>query len=659
MKKYIWSLMAILLTTQTMAQREETYTVISPNQRIILQVDVGEDIRYNVQLEEQMLIDPSMIAMDLGDNGILGEKPRVRNASTRTVDDIIEPVYWQSNQIRNYFNELQLDFRDRFSLIFRVYNEGIAWRFVLNQKDETVFVQDEHAQFNFSDDFQTYIAHPSPAGFQHSYETFYNYRSLSDVSPDTLGMLPVLIEAEENAKMVIMEADLMDYPGFHVQRSADYLTMLEAQFPKYPDETAPGGHRDLNMLVQSRKDYIAEISGQRSMPWRVVAISDSDTDLLSNDLVFKLSSAPEGDFSWVKPGMVAWDWWNAINLKGVDFESGVNTESYKYFIDFAAENGIEYVNIDEGWSPVFDLTTLTEDIDMEEVFAYAKEKDVDLFVWCVGRTLDAQLEEAMDQFVEWGVKGLKVDFMDRDDQMMINFYTRMAEEAAKRKIHLNFHGAFKPAGLNRTYPNVLNQEAVRGLEYNKFARPDGTTPEHAVTIPFIRMVAGPMDYTPGAMVNKNKEDFNVSFDRPMSQGTRCQQLAMYVVYFAPLQMMADAPTAYEAEPEVLDFLANVPTTWDEIRAVSGKVAEHVVVARRKGSNWYVGGMTDWEARDVSVDFTFLEAGDYEATIFRDGVNAHRLGEDFILETKTVNNATSMDFHMAPGGGFAIKLTPKE
>nr|MBX2843156.1 glycoside hydrolase family 97 catalytic domain-containing protein [Flammeovirgaceae bacterium] len=376
-------------------------------------------------------------------------------------------------------------------------------------------------------------------------------------------------------------------------------------------------------------------------------------------LVYKLSQPAEGDFSWVKPGKVAWDWWNAMNLKGVDFKSGINTESYKYFIDFAAENDMEYVNLDEGWSDQFDLLKLGDQIDMIEILDYAKQKNVGIIVWCIARTLDSQLEEALDQFVEWGVKGIKVDFMDRDDQEMVGFYNRVAKEAAKRKLLVNFHGAYKPTGLNKTFPNVINQEAVRGLEYNKFAKPNGTTSDHAVTIPFVRMLAGAMDYTPGAMVNAQKEDFAVRFARPMSQGTRCQQLAMFVVYYAPLQMLADAPTAYEAEPEILEFLSKVPTTWDNTWVISGKVGEYAVIAKQKGQDWFVGGMTNSSSRTLAVNFSFLGDGEFIAEIFKDGLNADRLGEDFIKETKIIKASKRMEFDLAPGGGFSIRITPNE
>ena len=394
-----------------------------------------------------------------------------------------------------------------------------------------------------------------------------------------------------------------------------------------------------------------------TFPWRIVKIATEDAQLLDTDIVYKLSSPQDEsiDFSWIRPGKVAWDWWSAINLVGVDFRAGINTQSYKYYIDFAAENGIEYINLDEGWSDQYDLMKLDEQIDLKEIMDYAHQKDVGVFLWCVHWPLDEKLDEAMDQFVALGVKGLKIDFMDRDDQVMVDYYHRIAKKAAENQILVNYHGAYKPSGLHRKYPNVINRESVRGLEYNKFSKPHGTTPEHAVSIPFIRMASGPMDYTPGAMTNAQQDNFAVFFERPMSQGTRCQQLAMFVLYDAPLQMLADAPTAYLTDPVILNYLKEVPTVWDETVALDGKVGDYAVIARQSGDTWYVAGMTDWDARTLEVDFSFLQNGKYKAKIFQDGINADRIGDDYTLLEKTIEGGSKQQFKLAPGGGFVLKI----
>jgi len=465
------------------------------------------------------------------------------------------------------------------------------------------------------------------------------------------------VEVPAGPKVLITEVDLLDYPALYL--TSDGKTSLTSILPTVVTTTKLNGWNNVNYqkLATARADYIAETNGNRSFPWRTMIFANADKDFMNSNLVYLLATESKlKDVSWIQPGKVAWDWWNSNNLTGVNFKTGFNTDTYKYFIDFAAKNGIKYVNIDEGWSDQTNLLKVAEKLDMPEVVRYAKEKNVGLFLWCIWHELDEQMTEAMDQFQKWGIAGVKVDFMDRDDQEVVNFYEKCAFEAAKRKILVNFHGAMKPTGLERTYPNIVNREAVQGLEYNKFT--EKCTPEHAATVPFIRMVAGPMDYTPGAMQNYNKTDFRMVFDRPGSQGTRCQQLAMFVLYYAPLEMMADAPTAYEKEPEILKFCAQTPTVWDETVALDGKISDFAVIARRKGDKWYIGGLTDWTPRNLNVDLSFLPAGNFEAEIFSDGSNAERVGNDYKRTVKTVSNKDKLPFEMAAGGGFAVVLNKK-
>ncbi|MEM9897556.1 MAG: glycoside hydrolase family 97 catalytic domain-containing protein, partial [Bacteroidota bacterium] len=445
------------------------------------------------------------------------------------------------------------------------------------------------------------------------------------------------------------ESNLVSYPGLYFMKTIDGLS---ATFPKYVlvQDTS---HFDV--FVKERADFLAKSKGDRTYPWRMLMLSDQDIDLLSNRLVYLHADEAKEDFSWVKPGKVAWDWWNAISLTGVDFEAGVNTDSYKYFVDFAAEYGIEYINLDEGWSNQFDLFDLKGDVNPVEIIEYANSKGVGVFLWCVWHTLHRQMPEILDQFEAWGVAGIKVDFMNRDDQEVVDFYHKLAKEAAKRKILINYHGAYKPTGLIRTYPNVINREAVMGLEYSKWS--DRVSPGHDVTIPYLRALAGPMDFTPGAMRNAVYEDFRAIFSRPMSQGTRIHQLAMFVIYYAPLQMTADAPTDYENEPGYSEFMAKIPTTWDESVALEGEIGKYVVLARRKGDIWYVAGMTDWEEREVSVDLIFLGKGNYTLKGFEDGPNAHLTATDY--RTKTMNKVAASDtlnVVMKSGGGFVYQLS---
>jgi len=402
---------------------------------------------------------------------------------------------------------------------------------------------------------------------------------------------------------------------------------------------------------------MAKTAGTREFPWRVLVVAAADTTLLDTDIVYRLASESRiGDTSWIRPGKVAWDWWNFNNIYGVPFRAGVNTDTYKHYIDFAAENGIEYVILDEGWYKLGDLMTQMPGIDMEAIAAHARQKKVGLVMWVIWKTLDLQLAQALDQFEKWGVKGIKVDFMQREDQWMVNYYERVAREAAKRHLLVDFHGAYKPTGLYRTYPNVVTSEGVLGLEQSKWG--DLASPDNAVTFPFMRMMAGPVDYTPGAMMNATKADFKPVFNRPVSQGTRCQQLAMYVVYESPLQMLADSPSNYRREPESLAFLAGVPTVWDETKVLSAAIGEHILVARRSGTAWYVGAMTNWSARDLEVPLSFLGEGTWEADIFKDGPNADRAAVDYAREKRAVGASDRLRIHLAPGGGWVARISRK-
>lgn len=653
---YLIFLAALLSMSVTVNAKSKTYSLTSPDGQLLLKVELSTKIFYSLQHNGTELIGRSPIGLKIKDGPMLGDAPKKRKDKESATDRVLKPLYGKRKSIKDRFNELRIDLKGNYAVIFRMYDEGMAWRFVTNFKKE-VIIENEGIAFNLPDDPLLWAAYPPKSNFEHSYENNYTTTRLSGM-PSGIVQLPVLIEASNGIKLVITEADLEDYPGFHLQKSTSG-SGIQGIFPKYPLEWKPGGHANFELNVGKRADYIAKTSGTRAFPWRVVKVATQDVELLDTDLVYKLSKpgATGVDFSWVKPGKVAWDWWNALNLTGVDFKTGINTETYKYFIDFASTNGIDYINLDEGWSNQFDLMQLSKEVDLQEIVTYAKQKSVGVILWCVFWPLDEKLEEAMTKFESMGIAGLKVDFMDRDDQWMVNYYHRIARAAANHHLMVNFHGAYKPAGLHRKYPNVINREAVRGLEYNKFSS-NGTTPGYAVTIPFIRMVAGPMDYTPGAMHNAQQANYATSMERPMSMGTRCQQLAMYVVYEAPLQMLSDAPTAYIKEAESLGFIAHVPTTWDETKALSGKIGEYVAIARKKGDDWYIGAMTNWSERDMTIDFSFLRDGHYTAEVFKDGINANRYGDDYKKETIQVDGNSKLKFHLSPGGGLAIKLIPE-
>jgi alpha-glucosidase len=628
----------------------KTHELQSPDKKLRVLIRADEQITYDVFVDGNEILAPSPISLTIGGLGKLGERPRLTGVKTRSVDEKISPVVKEKRAvISDRYNEAVLNFKGNYGLIFRAYDDGMAYRFFTNLKAR-VKVAAEEASFKFGSDHFVYF--PFVDSFLSSFEKNYSYVPLGQISAEKMAFLPVLIDIKDGPKIAVTEADLDDYPGMYVTGSPDETPALFGKFAAYPLKEEQ--KRDRTLAVSERADYIAETIGTREFPWRVLAVARRDGDLIENDIVYRLGKPNVlKDTTWIRPGKVAWDWWNALNLYGVDFETGINTKTYKHYIDFASKYGIEYVILDEGWSDPADLFKINPAIDMPELLAYARQKSVGLILWCVWLTLDRQLQESLDLFEKWGVKGIKVDFMDRDDQKVVNFYKRVAAEAAKRELVVDFHGAFKPTGLRREYPNILTREGVLGLEYSKWS--NSVTPEHDVLIPFIRMLAGPMDFTPGATRNAAEKNFKPVFSEPMSQGTRCHQLAMFVVYESPLQMLSDSPSAYEREPEIMDFLAKVPTVWDETRALDAEVGDYVVVARQSGAEWYVGAMTDWTPRELEVDLSFLGAGEYRAQIYADGINASKYASDQMKTDAVVNAGDRLKIKLAPGGGWAARL----
>ena len=637
-------------TNLTDRMKNQPYHISSPNGNIQLHVRITDKIYYAVDFKGENILWYSPISMTLADGHILGYQPKILSHSTKAVDKVIDTVWGIRNKIIEQYEELTIKLEGQFQLIFRVYDDGVAYRFQTNMAAPIKIVAEEVA-YRFLKDYQL-LAHVV-GDFQTSYEKLYTDYPISKVVEEEFISLPLLVDAG-TAKLVLTEADLFDYPGLYIERKGnnnrfDLLGLL----PPYPTKWERDGICQFNLRVTERTDYLAVTEGNRSFPWRVMVIAAEDKELADNDLVYKLARPSLIESNWVKPGKVAWDWFNAWNLTGVDFETGVNNKTYEYYIDFAASNQLEYVILDEGWSDVFDLLLPKPTVDVPHLVEYARKKKVDLVLWCVWHTIDRQMTIALDQFVDWGVAGIKVDFIDRDDQIAIQFQERLAIETAKRKLLVNFHGCSKPTGLHRTYPNVINYEGVRGNEYNKFDKDE--TPDHNVDLVFTRMLAGPMDYTPGSMRNSTKGNFFTDGDNPMSHGTRCHQLGMYVVYYAPMQMLCDAPTAYERYPDILAFLSEVPSVWDETIALNGKIGEFVVIARQKGDRWYIGALTDWSERTVTIDLSFLKKEQYQATLFLDGVNAHRHAEDYRVERRIVSNKDTLRILLKPGGGAAIVL----
>ena len=651
-----------------------------------------DQLQYSVQSTHpyidslgNVFIEPSKIGMELDNGTILGRNPKVTKIERKSVNQEVTAHFYKKAKIQDQYNELIISFKGDFQVIFRAYNSGIAYRFVTKRKDPLVIKQ-EIAEFNFSGDerkfsngssrepeaFIPYInRQPAKNGdfseqFCTSFENTYVDTFLRDMANDRLAFLPMLVKQrfmprwESNLNIwrtrfaVITEADLHDYPGMYLKHTEG--NSMIGYFAPLPKTWEQGGHNNLQYVVKERENYIAKTAGTRAFPWRVIAITTEDKDLADNDLVYLLSEPSKvADISWIKPGKVAWDWWNNWNIWGVDFKAGINNETYKYYIDFAADKGIEYVILDEGWAvnKQADLFQVVPEIDLPMLVKYAESKGVGIVLWAGYAAMDKEMERVGKHYSEMGVKGFKVDFMDRDDQIVVNFYERMAAMAAKYHLFIDFHGAYKPTGLSRTYPNVLNYEGVFGLEQCKWADSKTDMVKYEVTIPFIRMLAGPMDFTQGAMRNGAYWCYFPSWNEPMSQGTRCRQLAEYMVFDAPFAMLCDAPTAYMQEPECTDFIAKVPTVWDETRILDGRVGEFIVSAKRKGDTWYIGAITDWNARTVEIDLKALGITSGTLTMFVDGPNAHRKGVDYQKKTVTVPADGKLKVELAPGGGTAI------
>lgn len=628
------------------------YKVSSPGGKITINVRTGDRIYYSVEAGGREMIGPSAISMTVNDTTVLGLNPKGTRESRRSVDEkIFPPVKEKKAVIIDRYNELTLRFKGGYGLIFRAYDDGAAYRFFV-ATNELIKVNYEEATFAFAGEPTGWI--PFVKSMHTSFESSYTHLPLKDVGAARFCYIPVLVDLPDGAKAAVAEADIESYPGIFLAGNDEGLPVLKGKFAPYPLEEKFRNKTERTLDVSKAADYIALTRGPRSFPWRAILYAEKDADLIGNDLVYRLGPPLAiKDTSWIRPGKVAWDWWNDWNIYGVDFRAGINTATYKYYIDFAAGHGIEYVILDEGWSELTDLLKINPDIDMDELSAYAAEKKVGLILWCVWGAFDRQMDAALDRFAKWGVKGVKIDFMDRDDQKVVEFYRRVAKAAADRKMLVDFHGAFKPDGLRRAYPNIITREGVMGLEACKWS--DEITPDHDLILPFTRMLAGPMDFTPGAMINARKEEFRAIGSRPMSQGTRTHQLAMYVAYESPLQMLCDSPSNYEREPDSMAFLSSVPTVWDETRVLEAKAGDYLVIARRNGKAWYVSAMTDWTPRKFEISLDFLGEGEWRADIFADGVNADRRAEDLKRSTRKVAMGDKLTIEMAPGGGWAAKF----
>lgn len=639
-----------------LAAKVKNYTLSSPDGGLKVEISTGDGLSYRIMHENDTILSHSNIGLVLADGTLVGKSSRVTRERRKKIEDKVESPFYRFKEFVAVCNELDLKLQGGFGVTFRAYDDGVAYRFYTTVASE-VTVKDEMAEFNFPQDYTAYLPYTTndKKPMAMAFQNVYDITPLSKAQPK-LAFLPVTVDCG-SVKLTLLESDLEAYPGMFVQ-SQQGKYGLKGVFAPYPAKTDFYPWRKQEYVTETT-DFISRSRGSRSYPWRVLAITEKDTDMPVNNLVYALASPNRiGDTSWVKTGKVAWDWWNDWNLKGVPFKAGINMDTYKYYIDFASRNGIEFIVLDEGWyNPKSgDMLTVIPELDLPELIAYGKSKGVEIVLWTVFNVLDSQLEAACKKYADMGIKGFKVDFLDRDDQTAVEMVYRIAEMTARYKLTLDLHGIYKPTGINRTYPHIINFESVFGMEEVKWTDIKNNMPLYDVTFPYIRMMAGPVDYTPGAMRNATKADWRAMYSTPASMGTRCHQLAAYIVHDSPFTMLCDAPTNYLNEQECVDFITSLPVETDSTFIASGELGKYIVTVRKKDVNWYVGGMTNWDRRDVELDFSFLPEGvRYMATLFVDGINADKQAEDYRMEKRIVDRESRMKLHLASGGGFAMKL----
>lgn len=629
--------------------------ISSPDQRIKVVVEVSGKISLSIYYLDNPVLNPSSIGLII--EGAPANLSIQKVSSRRNNSLIISPVPEKRRNIPDVYNELTIRFKQSLGLIVRAYNDGVAYRFVSYYKDSIV-IQNEEASFQFPENTMVYfpevVKRDNVDIYHTSFEEPYQHKPVDSLAEKNICFTPVLFSLSSGFKIALTESDLEDYPGMFIKGKG--RGAIRSEFAPYPLETKVTEGEFPQEVVTRRANYIARTKGSRNFPWRVLMIAAEDKELPANDLVYRLGAPSRvKDLSWINPGKGTDEWIIGVNLFNVPFKSGINTATYKFYIDFAKRFGFDRIMLDAGWSDYKDLFQINPQLDMGEIAEYAREKGIRLSMWTLAMTLDRQLDSALDQFNKWGVDFIMTDFMDRDDQEMVKFYFRIAEACARHKIMIMYHGAFKPAGFSRTYPHAITREGVLGSEYNIWS--DKPTPEHNLLLPFIRMTAGPMDYEPGILDNANAKTFRPIGDKVMSAGTRCHQAAMFVVYDSPLQIFSGNPSQGLLEPAFMELLGSIPTTWDTTIVLQGKVGDYIITARKKGTEWFIGAMGDWTARELTISLEFLDEGNYAATICEDGINADRYASDYRLSNTTLNKNSPVTIKLAPGGGWVMRLKP--
>ena len=655
MKEKLISLAILLMFGGSMASAKD-YTVASPNGKNV--VTVSDDLTISISHLGKPVV--KVTAGLLQKDGSAVKSVSSQQNRPSVITENIDAPFYRQKEFGVSYQLLDLKLRNGFGFQIRAYDEGVAYRFYTNNKKETI-IADETAEFSFPIDSKAWLAYSTndEKPFAMAFQNFYDETKLSEAQ-DKYAFLPATIESG-NVKVTILESDLRSYPGMFLKRQQNSVG-LSAAFAKYPKKMGYYKWRGMSYVAET-EDYIAKSTGARTYPWRVMAITENDTEMPVNNLVYALATPNQiGHTDWIKPGKVAWDWWNDWNLKGVDFKAGINTRTYQYYIDFAAKNHIPYVVLDEGWydSSKGDIMNPIADIDLQGLIDYGQQRGVSIVLWTVFNVLDEHLVEACEKYQAMGVKGFKIDFMDRNDQNAVEMAERLAKTCAQYQLFVDYHGYFTPTGMNRTYPNILNYEGVFGMEEARWAKKDTDMPKYDVTFPFIRMMAGSVDFTPGAMRNGTKENWVECYQNPVSMGTRCHQLACYVVQDSPFTMLCDTPTNYEREQESVDIITAIPDIFDETRIIQGKLGKYIITARRNGSDWYIGGQTNWDEQEVDLSLDFLRPGEtYQATIVTDGINANHHAEDYRIERQALSASTRLQLKMASGGGFVMILKKAE
>lgn len=646
MKRNLLLLLFLSITFVLSAQKKAELQ--SPNGEIKVSLSISDKIYYTISYSNDVLLEKNHLSLNLG-NEILGLNPKLSGQKTNKVNEVLTPVVpLKYSSVKNQYNSLLLTFKGDYSVEFRAFDDGIAYRFITNKKGD-VEVLGEDFTINFPANYLLHLQ--QPGGFKTAYEEPYTHVESNEwKATDRMSVLPVLIDTKKKYKILISESDLSDYPCMFLKGNG--ANGVQSTFPKAPLEFGEDGDRSLKIVKEA--DYIAKTTGKRNFPWRYFVITKDDKQLIENTMTYRLATKSQlQDVSWIKPGQVSWEWWNEASPYGpdVNFVAGFNLDTYKYYIDFASKYGIEYIIMDEGWAKsTRDPYTPNPKVDVHELIRYGKEKNVGIILWLTWLVVENN-PDIFKTFSEWGVKGVKIDFMDRSDQWMVNYYERIAKEAAKYNILVDYHGSFKPAGIEYKYPNILSYEGVRGME-----QMEGCTPENSVYFPFMRNAVGPMDYTPGAMISMQPERYCGNRPNSASIGTRAYQLALFVIFESGLQMLADNPTLYYRNEDCTKFITDVPVTWDETRALQAKAGEYAVVAKRKGNKWYIGGMTNNTERQLEISLDFLNAGtSYKMTSFEDGINAGRQAMDYCRKESHVKSGDKIQIKMARNGGFAAVI----